>query len=245
MTDAFASKSTPQILRMGLSDFLVRFDDRLSDQANRAVLSLAAALEAEAWPGLVELAPSLAALYLRMDPAQCDPCHVEAKLQELLATRDWFAAPLPPGRRIWQLPCVFGGAAGPQLAEAAALAGCAPDQAIAQICAKPLRVLALGFSPGQPYLGSLPTAWDIPRQTELTQTVPVGAVVVAVRQIIIFTAPSPTGWRQIGQSGFRGFQPKNAPPILLRPGDEVQLRSVSAEAFAAMADTGGICEPLP
>ena len=35
-----------------------------------------------------------------------------------------------------------------------------------------VRVTALGFAPGQPYLGELPEAWDIPRQQALTPKVP-------------------------------------------------------------------------
>ena len=184
-------------------------------------------MEAEAWPGVVETAPSLASLFVRIDPETADPADIEERLRALAGARDWGRAPLPEGRRLWRVPCAFGGSAGPQLTEAAALAGVPEETAIAELTAAPLRVLALGFSPGQPYLGTLPEAWDIPRQTELTREAPVGALVVAVRQLILFTAASPTGWRRIGQTGFRGFDPGRDPAILLRPGDEVRLERVA------------------
>lgn len=245
MPDPASRQTRPRITRLGLTGLLVQFADRLSDPANRGALALREAVESAAWPGVAETAPSLAALFVRVDPRLADPAEIETKLRSLTAERDWTAEPLPTNRRLWRIPCSFGGAAGPQLGEAAALAGVGERDAIAQLSEAPLRVLALGFAPGQPYLGTLPKKWDIPRQTALTRAVPTGALVIALRQLIIFTAPSPTGWRQIGQTAFRGFRPHDEPPILLRAGDEVQLIPVEPEALAMQEPPGGQCEPLP
>ena len=146
------------------------------------------------------------------------------RLGALLAERDWRSADLPSGRRRWTVPAVFDG---PQLAEAAALAGLTPAAAVADLTSAPVPVLALGFAPGLPYMGPLGPHWDIPRQTELTPTAPAGAVVVAVRQIIIFPAATPTGWRQVARTGFRAFRPGTAQPFALAPGDEVILQAVT------------------
>ena len=115
--------------------------------------------------------------------------------------------------------------------------------------ARPLRVMAIGFAPGLPYMGILPERWDIPRNTALTPRVPAGGVVVAVRQAIIFPADTPTGWWHVGQTGFRGFRPEAAEPFLLGPGDEVVLRPVPEDELRALLaadpDGGGATiEPL-
>ncbi|MEM1362916.1 MAG: carboxyltransferase domain-containing protein [Pseudomonadota bacterium] len=234
----------PKIIRLGLTGLLVSFADRLSEPANRAALALGAAIEAEAWDGVAETAPTLASLYLRVDPGRADPDALRAKINALLASRDWLAAPLPSGRKLWRVPCAFGGVQGPQLAEAAALAGCSEAEAITEITRDPVRVLTIGFAPGQPYLGTLPPAWNIPRQIDLTPMVPSGALVVALRQLIIFTAPSPTGWRQIGQTGFQGFRPEAEPAIALRPGDEIQVSAASLDVIED-GDGGVRWELLP
>lgn len=234
----------PKITRLGLSGILVSFADHLSEAANRAALALGAAVEAEAWEGVAETAPTLASLYLRVDPERADPDALSEKLRALTTSRDWLSASLPSGRKLWRVPCVFGGTYGPQFAEAADLAGCSEDEAIAQITSVPVRVLTIGFAPGQPYLGTLPETWDIPRQTELTPLVPTGALVVALRQLIVFTADSPTGWRQIGQTGFRGFQPEADSAIALRPGDEIQF-SAASPTILEKADGGVQWQPLP
>ena len=97
-----------------------------------------------------------------------------------------------------------------------------------------VRVQALGFAPGQPYLGELPEAWDIPRQSQLTERVPQGALVVAIRQFVLFGVSAPTGWQHVGQTAINLFQPKADEPILLRPGDEVQFVATDAASLNNM-----------
>ena len=112
------------------------------------------------------------------------------------------------------------------------------EEAVASISEARVRVQTIGFAPGQPYLGQLPEAWDIPRQSQLTDKVPVGALVVAVRQLVLFSVTTPTGWRHIGQTGFKLFRPDSDTPFVLRPGDEVQFDPVDAETFARMEADG-------
>ncbi len=93
----------------------------------------------------------------------------------------------------------------------------------------------IGFAPGEPYLGELPDCWDIPRQTKLTDKVPACALVVAIRQLVLFSVTTPTGWRHIGQTAFRVFRPEDKTPFILRPGDEVQFIPTTPDKLANMA----------
>ncbi|MFN6951180.1 MAG: carboxyltransferase domain-containing protein [Albidovulum sp.] len=236
-----------QILPMGLSGLLVRFADRLDDGANRAALAFRAALEAAAPPGVEETAASIGAVFLRFDPAVTDAAALAATLAELLAARDWRAAPLPAGRRLWTVPAVFDG---PDLATAADLAGLTPESAAEELAAARLRVLAIGFAPGLAYMGPLPLHWDIPRQRTLTPVAPAAAIAIAVRQLIIFPTATPTGWRQVGRTGFRIFRPGTARPFALAAGDELRFRPVSGAELTALiaADPeggGSVAEPIP
>ncbi|MBR3369558.1 MAG: carboxyltransferase domain-containing protein [Rhodobacteraceae bacterium] len=227
----------PVIRTVGVDGMLVSFGDRLSEGANRAALAFRAALDGAPVPGQEETSTSLASVYVRFDLRGSDHAAVHSALTKLLAQRDWFDAALPHGRKRWRVPAVFGTALAPQLSEAAALAGLSPDEAIRSICATPLRVQTIGFAPGQPYLGELPPHWDIPRQTGLTPRVPEGALVVAIRQMVVFSVSAPTGWRHVGQTALRLFRPDQPDPFLLRPGDEVQFVPVSAETLDTMRRT--------
>jgi len=226
----------PALRPVGLAGVLVSFSDRLEETANRAALAFRAAVEAERRDGVAETATSLASVFLRFDPDAISYDEMTDWLQGLLAERDWYAAALPEGRRLIRVPTVYGTDLAPQLEEAAAAAGMSVDDAIADLGASRVRVLTIGFAPGQPYLGRLSAQWDLPRQTALTARVPVGALVLAVRQFTLFTAPSPTGWRHVGQTAFHCFRPGAASPFALAPGDEMVFEPVSKPAFLRIAD---------
>lgn len=240
----------PQIAPVGLTGLLVRFGDRMSEPANRAALAFRAAVEAQGWEGVEETSSSLTSTYVRFEPLHMAHADLTKLLQGLLAAGDWYSADPPQGRRFWRIPTVFGGQMGPQLAEAAGLAGASEAEAIAVLSGARTRVLTLGFAPGQPYLGELPEAWNIPRQSTITPQVPAGALVVAVRQFVLFANASPTGWRHVGQTGFRLYRPEAEDPFPLRAGDEVQFYAVSEAEYAAMqrrdpsGNGGAVVEPI-
>ena len=228
----------PQIRTAGYDGFVVTFGDRLSESANSAALAFRDSIEKAGWDGVEECSTSLVSSYLRFDPLLRAHDDMRAALENLVKTRDWFTAPLPSGRRLWRVPTVFGGAEAPQFAEAAGMAGLSDQDAIASIATTRVRVQTIGFAPGMPYLGELSPEWDIPRQTELTPQVPAGGLCVAIRQLVLFPVPTPTGWRQIGQTALTLFRPEAPDPFLLRPGDEVIFMPSPAAALAN-AENGG------
>ncbi|MCT4558730.1 MAG: allophanate hydrolase subunit 1 [Pelagimonas sp.] len=230
--------SFPRIDPVGLDGVLVRFADQLSEPANRAALALRADIERATWEGVEEASTSLVSTYLRFDPLHVSLHDLTTRLRSLLAQKEYYSAALPGGRRLLHIPTVYGTQRAPQLQEAAALAGLSTQAAIESLSGARTRVLTIGFAPGQPYCGTLPACWDIPRQTALTPQVPVGALVVAIRQFVLFSVSTPTGWRHVGQTAARLFQPTRAQPFLLRPGDELCFPAISAERFTALEAAG-------
>ena len=209
----------PLIRTVGLSGILVTFAEAMDDTANCATLAFRAAVEAENWPEVSETSMSLVSVFVVVDLV------------------DWYAAPLPEGRTLWHIPTVYGTDLAPQLEEAAEAAGLDPDEAIAELSSARVRVLTIGFSPGQPYLGQLDPHWNIPRQQGLTKSVPPGALVVAIRQLVVFTNATPTGWRHVGQTAFRTFDQTSETPFALSPGDELVFPSVDVEELNRIRET--------
>jgi KipI family sensor histidine kinase inhibitor len=239
---------SPEIVPLGLDALLVRFASRLDEEANRACIAFRASLEDEPIPGVVETAPSLASVLVRLDGA-ADEEEVGARLRERLAARDWTRAP-EPERRLWHIPTSYGGEDGPQLGEVARAAGMGEAEAVEVLSQARLRVLALGFAPGMPYLGILPPEWDVPRLSGLTPRVPEGALVLAVRQFVLFGTEAPTGWRQVGRTMFGCCRPDRRRPIALAAGDVVTFPSVNPDGLRTAADAdpeghgGARWEPL-
>lgn len=228
------SNFTPKIRSVGLNGVLVTFGDKATDAANRAAIAFRTAVDNQAWPEVDESSSTLVSAFFRVDLAQHGFDMIHDRLGAILAEQDWTDAALPEGRALWTIPAVFGTDRAPQFQEAAEAAGLTAAEAEADLTGTRLRVLTLGFAPGQPYLGTLGTSWDIPRQVGLSPNVPTGALVAAVRQICLFAKDTPTGWRHVGQSAFRCFRPNGDIPFPLSPGDEVQFTSITAKELASI-----------
>lgn len=220
--------AVPEVRPLGVDGLLIGLGNAVGAAVSDAVLAMRAAIEAQGWPEVTETAPALVSVLVRFDFDRTTP---EALADRILAL--WHSLPdarrttAPPARH-WRVPAVFGGQDGPDLAEAAQMMGLTPGQAVESLCAQPLRVLAIGFAPGQPYLGHLPPVWDLPRLTRLTPQVPQGAICAAIRQLVLFSRPAPTGWRQLGRAAVRLYRPEAAQPFLLSPGDALRFYPVTA-----------------
>lgn len=237
----------PRLDPVGLDGLLVRFADHLSEPANRAALALRASLSRDTPTGVEEVTTSLVSTLLRFDPLGVDLETLSARIRQRLAEQDWYAAPLPEGRRLVTLPTCYAPEVAPEIAEASEVAGLGVEEAVQSLSEAQVRVTALGFAPGQPYLGTLPEVWDIPRQAGLTPKVPKGALVVAIRQFVLFSVSAPTGWRHVGQTLAPLFRAEAAQPFLLRPGDEVRFPEIDLSRFRALQAAGqdGVtAEPL-
>lgn len=224
----------PRIRSVGLNGVLVTFGDTATDAANRAAIAFRTAVDVLGWPEVEESSSTLVSAFFRIDLAQHSFATMQGRLREILEAQNWANVALPGGRTLWTIPAVFGTDRAPQLAEAAAAAGMSAAQAEAELTATRLRVLTLGFAPGQPYLGTLGAAWNIPRQVGLSPNIPAGALVAAVRQLCLFTKDTPTGWRHVGQTAFQCFRPQGSTPFPLSPGDELQFTSITAQELARL-----------
>lgn len=226
----------PRIAPSGLDGLVVSFAGAFDDAANRAALALRAEVEAANWPGVVETAPALVSTLIRFDPGVTTASALHERVETLLATRDWTQIKAAAARTL-TIPACFHPDVAPQIDEAAEAAGL-PDReaAIASICNADLRVLTIGFAPGQPYIGQLPPLWNLPRQRNLTPRVPVGALGLAIRQMVLFAVETQTGWRHVGQTAVRLFRPERPDPFLLRPGDALRFIPVSLAELTRLRD---------
>ena len=239
----------PRISSVGLSGVAVTFADAMDQRANLAAIALRAAIDSENWPEVSETSSTLVSTFIAVDLVETSYEDIHNRLKNLLKSRNWLEAAPPKGRKLWTLPMCFGGKRAPQLQDAATAAGLSLKNAKTSLANSRTRVITVGYAPGQPYLGPLPEAWNIPRQSELTPQVPAGALVVAIRQFVLFTAAMPTGWRHVGQTAFRTFDPNRETPIVFTPGDEVRFAEITSQELADLEQSdsmgGATWEQIP
>ena len=87
-----------------------------------------------------------------------------------------------------------------------------PGGVVERHAAAELRVLFLGFAPGFAYLGDLPPELRVPRLATPRTRTPAGSVAIAGSMSGIYPADLPGGWRIIGRTEIRLFDPRRDPP---------------------------------
>jgi KipI family sensor histidine kinase inhibitor len=211
----------PLIQPLGDAALVVRFGERLDDEANRKALALAQRLEAADLPGIAEIVPNLVSVFVGYDPAATTLRALSGEIALLVEQAG--AQPARPADHA--IAVRFGGEAGPDLDTVAAALGMGPDRFLAAHNGHGLRVLAIGFAPGFAYCGFHGPELHLPRRTSVRPMVPAGSVLFAAGQTAIAATPIPTGWNVIGRTDFRGFDPADeARPVRLKPGDSVHFR---------------------
>ena len=131
-------------------------------------------------------------------------------------------AVIPTPRRI-EIPVVYGGGAGPDLDAVARQNDLTPAQVVALHSSAEYIVYFLGFQPGFAYLGGLPDILATPRRAEPRLEVAAGSVGIGGSQTGIYPLATPGGWQIIGRTPLSLFNPENASPTLLLPGDSVRF----------------------
>ncbi|THD41309.1 5-oxoprolinase subunit PxpB [Pantoea dispersa] len=122
-----------------------------------------------------------------------------------------------------EIPVVYGGAGGPDLAEVARAAELTSQQVVELHSSADYVVYFIGFQPGFPYLGGLDERLHTPRRAEPRLVVPGGSVGIGGSQTGIYPLAAPGGWQLIGHTPLNLFDPQQQPPTLLRPGDSVRF----------------------
>ena len=208
---------------------LVKFGERIDPAINRQVHALARRLASAPLAGMGEAVPAYASLLVHYDPAVL----AEAPLLEYLLTQaGGLEVELTAPARLVEIPTLYGGDYGPDLAELAALHGLTPEEVVRRHSAAEYLVYMLGFSPGFAYLGGLDPAIATPRLATPRARVPGGSVGIAGSQTGVYPTDSPGGWRLIGWTPLKLFDPAREPPVLLAAGDRVRFVPVQATSLA-------------
>lgn len=134
--------------------------------------------------------------------------------------------------RTVRVPVVYAGA---DLAAVAEATGLSPTDVVALHAGTAYRVHFLGFIPGFAYMGDVHPRLALPRLPAPRPAVPAGAVGVAGRQTGVYPRQTPGGWRLLGRTPLRVYDPGRAEPALFRPGDRVVFEPVADEGEPAPA----------
>ena len=199
----------------------VTFGDSISWENHQLVRRAVRCLEGVR--GILNLHPAYTSVLVDFDPHLFDHDEAEALVRQRLESD---SAEAPPPARVVEIPVHYGGGFGPDLGDVARHTGLSEERVVELFSHAEYVVYFVGFSTCFPYLGGLPPELATPRLSAPRKSVPVGSVAIGGPQAGIYPLSSPGGWRLIGRTDLRLFDPAATPPPLLRIGDRVRFVEV-------------------
>lgn len=222
----------PRFLLTGDTSLSVEFGNEISEAINRRIRAFGLALEAAAIPGVTELVPTYRSMMIHYDPEVIGYEALKARLTAVLGGLDQVA--LPPSQ-VLEIPVLYGGEAGPDLAFVAEHAGLTPEEVIARHTRPEYLIYMLGFTPGFTYLGGMSEEIAAPRLAQPRVRIPAGSVGIAGSQTGVYPIDSPGGWQLIGRTPVRMYDPDRAVPILPKAGQYIKFYAIDQAEFDRIA----------
>ncbi|MBN2047622.1 MAG: 5-oxoprolinase subunit PxpB [Anaerolineaceae bacterium] len=224
--------STPNqldIKPVGEFALTVEFDAVIHPDINAQVYALEHILLDSALPGIIETVPCYHSLLIYFDPFSISESHLRKEIEERVARLDHR---VNRNTRIIEVPTLYGGECGPDLAFVADHNGLSEAEVIHRHSSRIYPIYMMGFTPGFPYLGEMDPRIAAPRLGTPRVLIPAGSVGIAGEQTGIYSIDSPGGWRIIGRTPLQLFDPRRENPFLFAPGDRIQFVPIDQGEWA-------------
>ena len=177
----------PRVSRLGCGALLFEARKEPGDAAQQRVWNVDRV--AQTWTGVRETVPGMNNLMLVFDPKATD---AQTLIRAVQAA--WRLEPPPlAAAKLVELPVLYGGAGGPDLAALAVQAGLDVDTVVRLHAEAVYTVYFLGAHPGFAYLAGLDPRLHAPRRSEPRPRVAAGTVAIGGKQAGVIAQTTPSG----------------------------------------------------
>ena len=218
----------PRILPTGDRALTVEFGNEIDEHINAKLMGLIKILSDQRIKGIEEFVPSFCAVLIHYNPAILSYTKMVDIVNRALSVP---VQEISHHKRTIKVPVCYDKKYGPDIEDVAAHAGISVDEVIRIHTSKPYLVYMLGFQPGFPYLGGLDERLHTPRLETPRIKLEAGSVGIGGGQTGLYPMESPGGWRIIGVTPVRCYNPDKARPIPYRAGDRIRFVPITTEEF--------------
>ena len=223
--------STPLIRQASDHSFLVTFGEGVSRAHHRDVLRFFRLLFSNPDRATINIHPAYNSVLISFDPFVKQPRefleYLRLHLNRLDTVEGMKSDPI-------EIPVCYDRTFAPDTEFVAAHNGLMHEDVVRLHTSVEYLVYFIGFSPGFPYMGELPAELAAPRLTTPRVRVPEGSVAIGGNQTGIYSTASPGGWRIIGRTPLKLFDPLCDQPTMLQMGNTVRFRSISIAEYQTM-----------
>jgi len=197
------------------SSVMAVFGDAISPQTQDCVLALFRALQARKDARIRNLHPGYTSLLVDFDPLSMTHNEASATIEALAEV----GLPTANDSPLLTIPVCYDAEFGLDLKHVAAHTGLSIAEVIRLHSGATYQVCFLGFTGGFAYLGGMPEELDTPR-------------LATPRRAVM--AETPGGWRLIGCTPVRMFDPQAQPPTRIQAGDSIRFSPIDHAEFGRL-----------
>jgi len=215
-------------LPVGDTGLFVEFENKISQEVNEMVRNLWLALEFDNVKGIEEIIPTYRSLFITYNPSVLS---LEKLISKIKDSKERMVKKNLPKSVITEIPVLYGNVYGPDLEFIAEYHGLTIKDVIKIHSSRNYLIYMLGFAPGFPYLGGMSKKIATPRLKKPRVLIPAGSVGIADQQTGVYPIEGPAGWRLVGRTPLRLFDPHRETPILLKAGNYILFRPIDLKEY--------------
>jgi len=176
----------------------------------------------------LDVVQGIDSVVVRFDSAQMRASEARRAIDDAMAAG---MVPLQVPNELIEIPVVYGGEYGPDLADLCDQTGMTPDEFIELHTGSEYTVDMIGFTPGFAFVGGLDERLRIPRRKEPRLHVEAGSVGVADGRTGLYAMASPGGWTLVGRTPHLLFDANAEEPFTLRAGMRIRFKAIDASEW--------------
>ena len=222
-------ENSVRFLFSGDSALVIEFGNEISADINKKIRKMMDDIKKENIDGIVELVPTYCSLLINYDVLKIDYNTLVEKLKTFL-NNDLETA---EGEEVTlvEIPTLYNDEVGPDLSYVAEHNKLSKEEVIKIHTGADYLVYMLGFMPGFTYLGGMSEKIATPRLESPRLQIYPGSVGIAGKQTGMYPSMSPGGWRIIGRTPLKLYNPDSDTPVYISSGDYVRYVSISEEEY--------------
>ena len=222
-------ENSVRFLFSGDSALVIEFGNEISVDINKKIRKMMDDIKKENIDGIVELVPTYCSLLINYDVLKIDYNTLVEKLKTFLNNNLETAE----GEEVTliEIPTLYNDEVGPDLSYVAKHNKLSKEEVIKIHTGTDYLVYMLGFMPGFTYLGGMSEKIATPRLESPRLQIYPGSVGIAGKQTGMYPSMSPGGWRIIGRTPLKLYNPDSDTPVYISSGDYVRYVSISEEEY--------------
>ncbi|MFC1798259.1 allophanate hydrolase subunit 1 [Thermodesulfobacteriota bacterium] len=210
---------------------LIKFGEGLDEKILNRIIQFESNFKKSNVLKNVETIKGFCTLYISYDPLKIDIntliSHVENIGQKLSYDQKVFS-----GKKIIEIPAVYGGKYGPDLPLVSELLDVSEEEVIQRHLSHDYLIYILGHICGAAFFKGKDELFNLPRKKTPVISYPAGSLLFAGgigSALQVFDGP--TGWYNIGRSPLRQWNVEMNPPVLIKAGDRIKYKRIDENQF--------------